>query len=135
MEQDDRLPRVGEIIIVRVNHIPQPAVVCRRDRAHNEVLVRFINDDVVVSEMNYVNQFGTNISIVENASHYIPFRLEDVLDYTYLNMDELENLYNEIMIHINYANLILPPQGGQRKFRSKKSNKGVKRNKRSKQQK
>jgi hypothetical protein len=123
----------GDIIFVRVNNIPQPAVVIMPDE-NDEVLVRFINNNVVVSKINYRNLFGTNILIAPRASNYITYRLVDILHYTNLNLEELQSRYNFILDDIHRANRPAP-NGGQRKHRSKLSNKRVKLIKRSRQRK
>jgi hypothetical protein len=124
MNQND-LPYVGSIIMVTINNRIQPAVVCRH-LPNNEVLVRFINNNVVHSQLNFREQFGTNILIVERADNYIPYRLEDTLNDTdVLNLQELQTRYNLMLDEINLGNYILNSlghEGGQRKRKSKKSN-------------
>ena len=100
------IPYVGSIIIVTYNNRLQPAVVCRH-LANGEVLVRFINNGVANSNMNFRQQFGRNIALITGAFNYIPFQLEDVLQYTNLNLNELTNTFNLILEEINTGNLIL----------------------------
>lgn len=134
-QNQNHLPNIGEIIMVTDNNrIAQPAVVCDHLQ-NNAVLVRFINDNIFHSELNYREQFGTNILIVERADNYIPYRLEDTLPYTDLNFEELQTRYNLFLDDIHRANRP-GPNGGQRKRRSKLSNnKRVKLVKRSRQRK
>jgi hypothetical protein len=135
---ENHLPNVGDIIMVTDNNrIVQPAVVCHQEQ-NNAVLVRFINDNIFNSGLNYREQFGTNIVIVEEANDYIPWRLEDTVYYTDLNLEELQLRYNLMLDDINRGNLMLVRlhPGGQRKRRSKISNnKRVKLIKRSRQRK
>jgi len=88
---------VGEIIIVTYNNRIQPAIVSRQE-PNNEVLVTFINPDVINSEINYREQFGSNILLVQNADGYIHMNLEDVFNYSfYNNLDDLQYRYNDLM--------------------------------------
>ena len=134
-QNQNHLPNIGDIIMVTDNNnIVQPAVVCTHEE-NNAVLVRFINDNIFHSRINYIDQFGTNILIVETADNYIPWRLEDTVYYTDLNLEELQRRYNLMLDDIHRANRP-EPQGGQRKRRSKISNnKRVKLIKRSRQRK
>ncbi len=133
-QNQNHLPNIGDIIMVTDNNrIAQPAVVCAHVQ-NNAVLVRFINDNIFHSDLNFRDQFGTNILIVERADNYIPYRLEDTLPYTDLNFEELQTRYNLFLDDIHMANRPAP-NGGQRKRRSKLSNKRVKLIKRSRQRK
>ena len=124
-QNQNYIPYVGNIIMVTINNTIQPAVVCRH-LPNNEVLVRFINDNVVVSELNFREQFGTNILILETAYNYIPYRLEDTLNNTdFINFEDLQNRYYLMVEEINTGNNILNSlghEGGRRKRMSKKSN-------------
>jgi hypothetical protein len=133
MEQNHILG-LGQIIIVTYNYRLQPAIVSRVDQRHNEVLVTFINPLVANSRMNYRRQFGPNILIVPNADNYIPYNLEDVLNYTFFNnFDDLQQRYRELLDQINAGNLMLirpAQQGGvQKQTKSKLSNRIIKRSK------
>lgn len=135
----NHLPNAGEIILFTDNNnILQPAVVCRQIPGGNEVLVTFINYDVFNSQLNYRQQFGTNIVIVPGADNYIPYRLEDVLQYTnYNRFEDLQIRFNELLEQINTGNLMLlgnVHQGGQQRRRKSKVS-STRRMKRSKQRK
>jgi hypothetical protein len=107
VQGDNIMPHVGSIIVVRYNDRSEPAVVCRH-LEHGQVLVHFINDDVVYSNMNFRYQFGNNIALIAEAHNYIPYSLENVLQYTnFLNLDELMNRFYIILEDINTGNLML----------------------------
>jgi len=137
MEQN-HIPDVGQIILVTYNNRIEPAIVCRQDPQHNQVLVTFINHLVTNSQMNYREQFGPNILMVANANNYIPYDLENALNYTFFNnFNDLQRRYQELLEQINTGHLMLNRlgvEGGQQKLR--KSRVSIKRRiKRSRQRK
>ena len=121
MNQNHFLNAGDIILFTDNNNILQPAVVCRQIPGQNSVLVSFINHNVFNSQLNYREQFGTNIVIVPGADNYIPYMLQDVLRYTNFNrLHDLQNRYNELLEQINTGNLMLlghVNQGGQQKRR------------------
>jgi hypothetical protein len=103
------LPYLGTIILVEINNRIEPVVVCRQFE-NNRVLVRFINNNVMHSDINFAQIFGRNISFVENANNYIPFTLEDILLYTpNFTLQQLIRAYNNILRQIALGNLALIP--------------------------
>ena len=61
---------IGNFIMVEHNGMLQPAIVC--DISGNNLLVQFINDNVIYSVMNVNKYYGTNIELLAQGPSFKP---------------------------------------------------------------